>query len=57
MTCCRLPLTCLAPLASPRLMRALDCDPRDSFDPVEFIKNRGTLYLVARVIRGRWRRS
>ena len=41
MTCCRRRLTCLAPLASPRLMRALDCAPGDSFDPEEWIKNRG----------------
>lgn len=37
----------LAALADPRVLQAVSPGPGENFDPEEFIRNRGTLYLLA----------
>ena len=40
----------LAALADPDVLRRVDPGPNESFDPVEFLKSRGTLFLLASAV-------
>ena len=40
----------LAALADPDVLRAVDPDPRESFDPAAFLRESGTLYLLAAAV-------
>lgn len=40
----------LAALADPDVLAAVDPDPREAFDPSTFLRNRGTLFLLASAV-------